>query len=82
MDEAARSSGLGTRATLIKFCVKVFLDDLEARGEKSLPRGWREIVEALDSRTVASREAGNVFKVAEKNERYTVKRKTKTKEAK
>lgn len=69
MDEISKSSGLGTRATLIKFCVKVFLDDFEARGEKALPRAWREIVEALDNRKTASRgEFGkNVFRVAEGN---------------
>ena len=68
MDAAAKTSGLGTRATLVKFCVKVFLDDWEARGSKSLPRDWREIVAALDGRTLASRSAGgeNLFKVAEK----------------
>ena len=67
MDEAARSSGLGTRATLVKFCVKVFLDDFAARGMKSLPRDWREIVEALDNRTRASRAAHDkgAFRVAE-----------------
>ena len=64
MDAAAKSSGLGTRATLIKFCVKVFLDDLEDRGLRALPRDWKSIVEALDNRTTASARSAQL-KVAE-----------------
>ena len=64
MDAAAKSSGLGTRATLVKFCVKMFLDEFEARGSKALPRDWREILESLDGRTIASRADG-----AEKRQR-------------
>ncbi len=79
MDCAAKKSGLGTRSTLIKFCVKVFLDDLEDRGVRALPRDWKSIVETLDNRTTASRDAGNVFKVADKNGRYVIRRKTKAK---
>jgi hypothetical protein len=69
MDEIAKSSGLGTRATLIKFCVKVFMDDFETRGSRALPRDWESIMEALDNRSAASRSdyAKNLFRVAEKN---------------
>lgn len=78
MDEVAKSSGLGTRATLIKFCVKVFLDDMEDRGERALPRGWKEIVESLDNRTTASRAAagvGSLAAVAEAKAAYHAKKK-------
>ncbi len=70
MDAAAKTSGLGTRATLIKFCVKVFLDDLEERGLRALPRDWRSIVDALDNRTTASRDAAKRFHIAESSAVY------------
>lgn len=72
MDAAAAASGLGTRATLVKFCVKMFLDDFEARGMKALPRDWREIVDSLDNRTRASRAAAgkSIFKIAEQRAPY------------
>ena len=69
MDAAAKSSGLGTRATLIKFCVKVFLDDLEDRGLRALPRDWRSIVEALDNRTTASAKS-SALRIAETSGHY------------
>lgn len=76
MDAAAAVSGLGTRATLVKFCVKVFLDDLESRGLKALPRNWKEIVDALDNRTSASREAAaRSFRVAEQSADYGSRKK-------
>lgn len=72
MDKAAKSSGLGKRATLIKFCVKVFLDDLEDRGERTFPRDWKAIVKSLDNRTAASRVAamaGGLTRFAENLEK-------------
>ena len=65
MDHAAKVSGLGTRATLIKFCVKIFMDDLEERGLRALPRDWKSIVDALDNRTTASRDASILQHIAE-----------------
>lgn len=69
MDQIARTSGLGTRSNLIKFCVKVVLDDFEARGLRALPREWEKIVAALDNRSGASRGnyAKNLLIVAESN---------------
>jgi metal-responsive CopG/Arc/MetJ family transcriptional regulator len=73
IDRIAKSSGLGTRSNLIKFCLKVFLDDMEERGQKALPRGWKEILEAMDKRTVASRDIEHQEHVAERSSEHSAK---------
>jgi len=54
LDEVARSSGLSQRASVIKFAVALFLDNLDKTDDRQLQRllpVWMATIKNLDGRT-------------------------------